>query len=61
MIMNPQLLAQAAHQHVTELHQQADQRKAAGQAAAARPTIRNRAGWTLVTLGLRMAARSASA
>lgn len=58
--MNPQLLAQAAHQHVTELHRQADQRKAASQAAAAH-TIRNRAGWTLVTLGLRMAARSAGA
>jgi hypothetical protein len=61
MIMNPQLLAQAANQHVTDLHRQAGQRKTASQAATSHPTIRTRAGWTLVTIGLRMAARSADA
>jgi hypothetical protein len=61
MIMNPQLLAQTANQHVADLHRQAGRRQTVSQAAAPHATIRTRAGWTLVTIGLRLAARSADA
>jgi hypothetical protein len=54
--MHPQLLDQLAQQHVTEMRRSAARRRAAAAAPAARrATIRNRAGWTLVQIGLRLA------
>jgi hypothetical protein len=95
--MNPSLLGQVSHQHITDMQHSAAHRAAAHQAAARRAagrqavegriagyepgaalarhepagdspvgpgrrvTIRNRAGWTLVQIGLRLAASSADA
>jgi hypothetical protein len=59
--MHPQLIGQAAHEHVADLHRTAAQRRLASAAATRRTTIRNKAGWTLVHLGLRLAASSADA
>ncbi|HEU5416262.1 MAG TPA: hypothetical protein VFV41_01140 [Streptosporangiaceae bacterium] len=59
--MNPQLLAQTASEHVADLRRSAAKRQLASKAAAPRTTIRNRAGWTLVHIGLRLAAGSADA
>jgi hypothetical protein len=55
--MHPQLLDQLAQQHVTEMRRSAARHRAAAAAAPAarRATIRNRAGWTLVQIGLRLA------
>jgi hypothetical protein len=62
--MNPSLLGQVSQQHVTDMQnsaahwatarQAAGRRTAAGQRAGHRATIRNRAGWTLVRIGLRL-------
>jgi hypothetical protein len=56
--MHPDLIGQIAHQRTDEMRQvaAADARGAAVHRAP-RPSIRNRAGWTLVHLGLRLAAR----
>jgi hypothetical protein len=84
--MNPHLLSQVAHDHVTDMRQSAAARSAGtvskntgskstvSKSAVSdstgpdgtgpdghRPTIRNRAGWTLVHIGLRLAAGSADA
>lgn len=53
--MHPQLLDQLAQQHITEMRRSAARRRAAAAPAARRATIRNRAGWTLVQIGLRLA------
>lgn len=68
--MHPYLTQRVSQEHVADLHRAADQSRLAGQTArhqtaARRPAgiapaaIRNRAGWTLVHLGLRMVSGSA--
>jgi hypothetical protein len=59
--MHPHLLGQVAHQRAADLHRTAAQRRLASAAAARRTTIRNKAGWTLVHIGLRLAVSSADA
>jgi hypothetical protein len=56
--MHPDLIGQIAHQRTDELRQAAaaDARGAAVPRPP-RPSIRNRAGWTLVHIGLRIASR----
>ncbi|HEY5018545.1 MAG TPA: hypothetical protein VIJ82_20100 [Streptosporangiaceae bacterium] len=63
--MNPSLLGQVSQQHITDMQHSAAHwatvREAAGRRTAESPraghpaTIRNRAGWTLVQIGLRLA------
>jgi hypothetical protein len=55
--MHPELLGQIAQQRTDDRRQSAtaDARGAAA-ARLPHPSIRNRAGWTLVHLGLRLAA-----
>jgi hypothetical protein len=55
--MHPNLIGQLAQQRTDEMRQDAAA-DARGEAAArpARASIRNRAGWTLVHIGLRLAA-----
>jgi hypothetical protein len=70
--MNPYLTQRVSQEHMADLHRAADQsRLAAGtaghRAGSRRPAgiapaaIRNRAGWTLVHLGLRLVSGSADA
>jgi hypothetical protein len=61
-MQSPQLLSQLAQQHQADARQSAAAARA-GHAAAApqRAAIRRRAGWTLVQIGLRLAASSADA
>jgi hypothetical protein len=54
--MHPQLLSQVASEHVNDLRRDAERH---APAAVPRVPIRRRAGWTLVHIGLRMAASSA--
>jgi hypothetical protein len=56
--MNPDLLSRLAQQHIAERHESAAKATAVPAPAASRPTIRNRTGWTLVQLGLRLAVTS---
>jgi hypothetical protein len=51
--MHPQLLGQVAREHVSDLRRDAE-RHAPG--PVTRIPIRRRAGWTLIQIGLRMAA-----
>jgi hypothetical protein len=59
--MHPRLLEQLAHCHAADLRKQAMRQLAAPRQAdapadaARRVTIRSRAGWALVQIGLRMA------
>nr|WSY54546.1 hypothetical protein OG999_33345 [Streptomyces sp. NBC_00886] len=46
--------AQLAHQHIADLHAQADAHRLATEAKPARE-LRTRLGWTLVEVGLRLA------
>ena len=55
--MHPYLLGQAANEHVADLRRAAAARPAR-HVPADRGTIRNRAGWTLVHIGLRLASSS---
>jgi hypothetical protein len=55
--MHPHLLSQAANEHIADLRRTAAARPAQ-QLPAGRSTIRNRAGWTLVHIGLRLASSS---
>jgi hypothetical protein len=55
--MHPDLLGQIATQHVDDLRKSATSAAAAEVTSSPRPSIRNRAGWTLVHIGLRLAAR----
>jgi hypothetical protein len=69
--MHPYISGRVSQEHIADLHRAAEQdRRAAvaagpGGAARGRPTglvpaaLRNRAGWTLVHLGLRMVSGSA--
>jgi len=61
--MNPQLLTQAAAEHRADLRRSADHARLAARVATPGPaaTIRKRAGWTLVHIGLRLATSSADA
>jgi len=58
--MHPYLLGQMAHEHTDDLRRAAERRQlaAAARPAARRRTLRTRAGWTLVQVGLRLAAHS---
>lgn len=59
--MHPRLLEQLAHCHAADLRKQAMRQPPAPRQAGApagpgrRATIRSRAGWVLVQIGLRMA------
>jgi hypothetical protein len=58
--MHPDLIGQIATQHTDELRKSAAQSgRGASVARPPHPSIRNRAGWTLVHIGLRLAAREA--
>ena len=68
--MHPYLSSRVSQEHIADLHRAADQsrlaartagrRTAAGRSAGIAPAaIRNRAGWTLVHLGLRLVSGSA--
>ena len=48
--------AQLAQQHIADLHAQAEAHRLATEARAPRNELRTRLGWTLVELGLRLAA-----
>jgi hypothetical protein len=67
--MHPYLTSRVSQEHMADLHRAADQSRLAAQTtgyrtADRRPTgiapaaIRNRAGWTLVHLGLRLVSGS---
>jgi len=55
--MHPRLLGQIADEHVAEMRQSAAQQRAsaAHRPAQLRVTLRSRAGWTLIAIGLRIA------
>jgi hypothetical protein len=56
--MHPDLIGQIAHQRTDELRQSAaEDARGAAVRRPPRPSIRNRAGWTLVHIGLRLASR----
>jgi hypothetical protein len=56
--MHPDLIGQIARQRTDEVRQSATaEARAAAAAHPPRPSIRNRAGWTLVHIGLRLASR----
>jgi hypothetical protein len=56
--MHPDLIGQIATQHTDELRTTAARAaRGAGAVRPPRPSIRNRAGWTLVHIGLRLATR----
>ncbi|HMH89634.1 MAG TPA: hypothetical protein VK586_00985 [Streptosporangiaceae bacterium] len=56
--MHPDLLGQIARQRTDEVRQfAAAEARAAAVARPTRSSIRNRAGWTLVHIGLRLASR----
>jgi hypothetical protein len=56
--MHPEFIAQLARQRARETrHFAAVEARGAAVARAPRPSIRDRAGWTLVHLGLRLAPR----
>jgi hypothetical protein len=59
--MHPELLAQDAHQHVAEVRRSARKAQAGRTAADHRASMKSRAGWTLVQIGLRLATSSADA
>ena len=65
--MHPYIVEQLASEHARELRTQADQSRLCTQAHVGgrrrtrpvpRNTVRHRAGWTLVEIGLRMAGSS---
>jgi hypothetical protein len=58
--MHPYLLSQVAHEHIADLRRSAANRTTANAVGRGR-NIRSRAGWTLVQVGLRLAASSADA
>jgi hypothetical protein len=59
--MHPYLLSQLSQEHIADLHREAARRRPARVPAARRgDSIRTRAGWTLVHIGLRLAERSAN-
>ena len=56
--MHPELIGQIAHQRTDERRQlAAAEARGASVVRPPSPSIRNRAGWTLVHIGLRLAAR----
>ena len=56
--MHPVFIGQIARERTREARQSAaEDARAAAAARPSRPSIRNRAGWTLVHIGLRLAAR----
>ena len=56
--MHPDFIGQIARQRTDEVRQLAAMdARGAGAVRPPRPSIRNRAGWTLVHIGLRLAAR----
>jgi hypothetical protein len=56
--MHPDFIGQIARQRTDEVRQlAATDARGAGVVRPPRPSIRNRAGWTLVHIGLRLAAR----
>ena len=56
--MHPELIGQIARQRTHEVRQLAAMdARSASVVRPPRPSIRNRAGWTLVHIGLRLAAR----
>ena len=59
--MHPYVMNQVAHEHAADLHRAADQRRLAKSAPGAHATLRSRAGWTLVHVGLRLAANPSAA
>lgn len=59
--MHPDLLGQLAQQHLADRHATAARTPVPDASAERRPTIRNRTGWTLIQLGLRLAVTSTDA
>jgi hypothetical protein len=56
--MHPEVLGQIAQQRTDDFRQSAaDNARGAAASRLPHPSIRNRAGWTLVHIGLRLAAR----
>ena len=55
--MHPHLIGQIAQQRASELRQSATDGRATTAHDPSRPSISNRAGWTLVHIGLRLATR----
>jgi len=62
-VMHPHQLGPLATQHIADLHEASRTRRQASGSAAGRPrnSVRHRAGWVLVHLGLRLAVSSADA
>jgi hypothetical protein len=52
--MNPQMLDQLASQRVTEVRREAASHRAPETARESRESIRERAGWTLIHMGLKL-------
>lgn len=59
--MHPELLAQDAHQHIADVRRSARKAQVGRTAAHHRASMKSRAGWTLVQIGLRLATSSADA
>jgi hypothetical protein len=59
--MHPYVMTRVAHEHAADLHRSADQRRLARSTADGSATLRSRAGWTLVHVGLRLAAHPSAA
>jgi hypothetical protein len=59
--MHPDLMGQIARQHHDDLRRSAAHGRSTGVGRPRRPSIRNRAGWTLIHIGLRLASGSADA
>lgn len=52
--MNPQILDQLASQRVTEVRREAGSHRAPATARQSHESIRERAGWTLIHVGLKL-------
>ena len=57
--MNQNMIAALARQHTAELHDRAAGSYRSHRDRVRRPSLRERTGWTLVDLGLRLVARPA--
>jgi hypothetical protein len=55
--MNQNMIAALARQHTAELHDRAARSHRPHRDGAGRPSLRERTGWTLVDLGLRLVAQ----
>ncbi len=60
--MNTQMLDEVASQHITEIRQSASRcHRASAAAREQRESIRERAGWTLIAVGLKLTDPAAKA